>query len=44
MIIDFPDDKEVVIQRMYQIIPRVFEHDLVVAGEWLLFEKIKIFY
>ncbi|CAE54924.1 Rab3 GTPase-activating protein regulatory subunit [Caenorhabditis elegans] len=31
MIIDFPDDKEVVIQRMYQIIPRVFEHDLVVA-------------
>ncbi|KAF1768612.1 hypothetical protein GCK72_000424 [Caenorhabditis remanei] len=33
MIIDFPDDKEEVVGRMYQMIPRVFEHDLVVAGE-----------
>lgn len=33
MEIDFPEDKEAVVQRMQQIIPRVFEHDLVVAGE-----------
>ncbi|CAL2030617.1 unnamed protein product [Caenorhabditis brenneri] len=31
MIIDFPEEKEDVVQRMYQMIPRVFEHDLVVA-------------
>uniref|UniRef100_A0A8R1HJX7 RAB3GAP2_N domain-containing protein n=1 Tax=Caenorhabditis japonica TaxID=281687 RepID=A0A8R1HJX7_CAEJA len=32
MIIDFPEDKQIVVQRMHQMIPRVFEHDLVVAG------------
>ncbi|UMM12102.1 hypothetical protein L5515_001053 [Caenorhabditis briggsae] len=31
MIVDFPEDKETIVERMYQMIPRVFEHDLVVA-------------
>ncbi|CAI2313110.1 unnamed protein product [Caenorhabditis sp. 36 PRJEB53466] len=32
MIIDFPEEPETTVARMYQMIPRVFEHDLVVAG------------
>ncbi|UMM12099.1 hypothetical protein L5515_001053 [Caenorhabditis briggsae] len=34
MIVDFPEDKETIVERMYQMIPRVFEHDLVVAGKY----------